>query len=736
MLYNNIIVPSTYHFIDTPRKLSWLVKQILASPEFAFDLETTHPSIKKKPKVREYKRHTEIYVCGIAFAWGREVIQTPWKPGLAAYIPLRKEDDSLFWGKRQDEVMAVVRTMLESENKKIAHNAKFDVSETYKKLGIKTKNMYFDTMLAYSLLDEEKLYSSNALKSDYNDKGEVIKPGVADVYLALGSSQWKGDLKDALNYYDPAWKRYNKVPFETLYPYACADADMTLSLKFIFEEMLEREATTWPFYNIAMPLSNAIMHLEMHGCPLNIPRATQVEQEQALIAEAESKWVHYYAGKEFLVSSSEQLGQVLFEHMKFTGGKKNKKGWIVDADELKRLKEETAHPIFDHLLKARRAQKIGVTYAHASLDLVEETHPDGVTGWVHPSIWLDSKTGRLKCRDPNLTNLPRKENGGDLAKSIWECPEGYSFLFSDFSQMELRVIAHVSEEPSWIEGFNSGYDMHSAMAHKIFNLPCAIEDVEDLYSAERSKAKIINFSIAYGKSVYNLAKDLVMEYEDANKLINEDYFGQAPTLKAWIDEVHKFAEREGYVRNIFGRVRHLPNAQIVPPKGVYWPKKEDRPDCYRTCVKFDTVNVSLDDLYSITPAQLGQKIKEHKRYNFFKCTECKHFHSCFINSEVRRAEMKKGEALRQSVNSIIQGTAADMSSLALVWITQELRRYRVDSRPVLYIHDEIGCYTKNEDLEKATRIMDDCMVRRLKEFTGFKVPLKADPKIVKCWGDK
>ncbi len=625
---------------------------------------------------------------------------------------------------------------MEGNTPKVAHNGKFDVGELYKKLGIRTRNACYDTMLYNALIDEENIRSSFGLKSKFNKKGEVIKIGISDVHLDTSASQFKGDLDDALSHFDKGYRRYSKVPLETLYPYACADADLTLSLKLILEKIVKEEGTDWVYHNITMPLSHAIMQMELKGCPLNIEKARKVELEQNNIIATQERIIHDMVGREFNIKSPAQLGDVLFKELGIEGGKRNKTGWVVDIEELQRIQQDCNHPIIDPVIKHRKAMKIGTTYATAALGLVDERSDNGAIGWVHPSIFLPSKTGRLRCQDPNLTNLPRPENGGDIVKGMWECPEDYRFVFKDFSQMELRVIAHASNEQVWIDGFNRGDDMHCAMAKLAFNLPCSVAEVKTLYKDKRSKAKNVNFGIAYGQSIWSLAQDLGMTYEEADTLINKKYFGAAPTLKSWIDYTHDFVGNYGFVNNIFNRRRHLPDAQIVVPKSVKWPSNDDKPDCYRGCVKPMDIDVDLKDLHEVSEGSIAQQIKVKKQYKHMKCADCKVLKSCFINSEVRYQKGKKGRAMRQSVNFIVQGSAADMSSLSLIWITQEMKRHRIDSTPILYIHDEIGCYTHKDHVDAAINVMEDCMTTRLMKLTDFSVPLLTDTEVLRCWGDK
>ena len=244
MFYTDLVVPPTYFLIDSPRKLAWVLTQLAASKEFAYDLETTHPTVKSKKKIQAYKKEKEIMIAGIGFAWGREEVTFPWTPGMACYVPLINKDESPYWRDKQAHVTNALKKILETPIPKIAHNSKFDTSESFKLLGIKVRNMKYCTMLMNTLLDEENNNCFHALKSKFNLKGEVNRLGMADYYLDTSASIFKGDLDAALNYYDKDFRRYHKVPLSTLYPYGCADADLCLSLKCVLTPILEEEGLT------------------------------------------------------------------------------------------------------------------------------------------------------------------------------------------------------------------------------------------------------------------------------------------------------------------------------------------------------------------------------------------------------------------------------------------------------------------------------------------------------------
>jgi len=718
--------------VDTLKKLAWLHAELLAAKEFAFDIETNHPTTDSKARVAEWRAsEAQELVAGVGYAWGRKAVETPRKPGVAAYVPLTRPDDSPYWGARQDAVHNLIKEIQVSSVPKTAHNGKFDCTKFRALLGIKTQAFTFDTMLAHSLVDEEVLVSRHALKSKFDAQGKITDLGMSDAYLDIGASAFKKDLDDALKHYDPALKRYSCVPLDILHPYGCADADMTLSLKFVMQQLMDAEDLTWNFENIVMPLQHRLMLMEMHGVPLDIAQAKQVETEQTQIIEALTTEIHSLTGQVFNVSSTQQLGAVLFETLGLTGGRKNKQGWVTDNDTLEALE----HPVKEPLLKYRRAEQIRGTYATASLAHVEEITHGETLGWIHTDYYMPSKTGRLRSNDPNLTQLPKPEKGGDIVKGMYCCPDDYRFVFADESQIELRVTAHLSQEPVWIDGFNAGHDMHSATAHKVFNLDCAVEDVAKLYKADRSKAKIVNFGILYGRTAHALSKQLGISEEEARTLINVDYFGSVPDLKQWIDETHQFAEDYGYVNTIFNRRRHLPDAQAQDIRGLPWPDMSVRPSCYRQGPYLKFLDIELQDVYDMPEYQIREKIKGRGN-QFYQCLGCPFVRSCVVNRERKYIKSKKAEAMRQAVNSPIQGTAVEMVSLCATWIGDELERQGLDSRPILHIHDEIGCYAHNSCVSQTLDIMKYYMETYLREYTKFSVPLVVDTKVCQRWGEK
>ena len=745
LFFNNIKIPSTYYLIDNYKKMSWLYKELMSSDEFAVDCETNHVTIDNKDKKREYHKYHLPHIVGISFAWGRSHVQDPWKPGLSAYIPILDSDDKEVWGKSQTKIIDLLREILERKDvTQVYHNGKFDIKWFFKNFDIRVDCNLFDTMLCGGILDEEGFKCSHGLKSKYNQDKSLKKLGMTDYYLDIDGSVFKRDLDEALLHYDPEFRRFNRIPLDILWPYGAGDTDLTLSLKHRIDPLLDQEGLRWVFENITMPLSSSILKMEIHGAPFDLEKAREVSESQTKIIRELTPVVYQKFGREFNIAS-EELGRILFEELGYEGEKTKDGKWLVDEKTLRKLD----HPAIDEIIRIRKASKLVSTYIDSTLNCVEEVTNCGRTGWVHPDVFLISRTGRLRTSNPNLTNQPKPDpeeeaktkepSSGRLIRSCYQAEEGYKMVFCDFSQAELRAMAHVSNDPVWVSGFKNKVDMHCQMAFSIAEkkgnpLNCDVNDVKDLYPKQRKDAKTINFGIAFGQSAYGLASGLGVSIEESESII-DDYYSAAPVLKQSIDSTHEFAKKYGYVNNIFGRRRHLPDAMLPSLKSERWPDRNERPSCYRWCVPPYKIGVDQKDIYSIKESDIKSKINVQNLGSYKKCLGCKHIKSCFINSEVSYVERAKARALRQSYNSIIQGSIADMTSLSHIWVTDELKRARLDASVFLYVHDELGVYSKNEHVGAVKQVFHDCLVTRLTELTQFRVPLVIDIEVKDHWGE-
>jgi DNA polymerase-1 len=625
------------------------------------------------------------------------------------------------------------RMLQSSHTPKIAFNAKFDVGKLISLHGVYTQNLIFDPMLAAGLTDEECLISRHALKSNYAEDGSLKTLGMSDAYLNLGSSEFKKELTSALLHYDSKLRRYSKVPISILYPYGCADSDMTLALYYVMRQKLVEEDLVWIYDNLIIPLQHRIMLIELHGVPAEIQRIKEIETEQSGLLQQLSKHICSVLGRDFNVSSTQQLGRILFEDLGLPGGTKTPKGeWAVDDEVLEKLE----HPAKDFLLKHRRASKIHGTYAVGALNQIKEITHGGSIGWIHTDYFINSRTGRLRSSEPNLCNLPRTENGGDLIKSMYVAPPGYKFVAADFSQSEMRLVAHISGEPSWREAFALGQDLHAATAHKVFHLDCSVDEVKTLHKAKRSSAKTVNFGVLYGETIFNLAHSLNMTYEEASHFINIDYFGTAPVLKAWIDDTHEFAKQYGYVSNIFGRRRHLPDAQLAVPSGAPWPQDSVRPKCYREGPTPQALQIDVNDLASISDYQYKQQIKAHNQRHYFKCMGCPHIKSCVLNRYKRQVTGRVNAALRQAQNMPVQSSSVDCCSFCAIWVGEDFQKYELDANIILHIHDELFCLVRDDHVDAASRILEYYMSDYIVKFANLTVPMPIDVKVFQRWSEK
>lgn len=701
----------------------------MSESHWSFDIETNHPTVKSVQLKKEWEAVATHKIIGISFSWGRSFTSGMWKPGNAAYIPLVRSDDSDYWGARQEKVWLILEELLTNDSRKNAFNSKYDVGTSFEVQGVKVRNMKFDPMLAKSLIDEEGLDSSFALKSKFDHNGVITKLGCADFYLDTEGSLFKKDLDDALKYYDPKFQRYSKVPLNILYPYGCADADLSLSLEFAMMPLLEAENLVWLFDNLIMPLSHTLMRGELHGVPLDIQRAKEVRDCQAMVMEDAVWWFKELSGIDVNISSDKQLGEVLFKQMGFKGEKSEKGNWKTDADTLKKIN----HPIIEPLVVYSRAEQIHNNYAVSALSRIREVTNEGQIGWVHHDQQIWSKTGRVRCFNPNLATLPRPENGGDIVKSMWCGDPNYRFVLKDFSQIEMRVAAHLSQEPIWIQAFLNYEDMHAKTAKSVFGLDCAVEEVKELYPEKRAEAKTVNFGIIYGETVYGLARNLNRPVSECQQIL-DDYFRGADTLERWILSQHDRAYIEGCVYNMFGRKRHLPDAQLMVPEGVQWPK-DPRP-CYRKGPSIKDLNIDFDDMYDVTEVQMKDQIRATPGKRFNWCLGCPFLRSCVINRERKYYRSKVERAKRQAVNASVQSSAVDMNSFCIIWCAEEFMRQDLDAIILLHLHDEILVYCRIDHIDPVCRIMDYFMTDYLPKFTNFSIPITVDTEIVYRWSEK
>jgi len=421
-----------------------------------------------------------------------------------------------------------IRPLLECKNKKIGQNILFD-KHWAANYGIHLNNISFDTMLAHHLLDENMPHDLDTIADFYTDMGPYAK----DVYAHLPNKNCS----------------YNVIPDETLWLYGAKDCDAVYRLEEPFNAKLEREGLKWLYTNITLPMIDVIAKIEKRGVSVNRygfeKAAEEAGIELAGLTESMSKYSGM--GDDFNPNSGKQIGKILFETLGLKPGKKTKTGYSTDVKVLESLRYE--HEFVELLMQYRKVAKFKSTY----LDGTKEGKEAGLIrmirddGRIHTSYKIHgTSTGRLASANPNCQNIPR----GNFMRSLFVAAPGFSFVIGDFERGELYSAAHLSRDIQLMHVLRTE-DVHATMASKMFKKP-----IDQITKEERIMAKTIIFGILFGRGPTSIAKQLNISYRDAIKYIIA-FFDGCPQLEQWIKRTHDHARRYGYVRNLFGRVRHL-----------------------------------------------------------------------------------------------------------------------------------------------------------------------------------
>ena len=433
----------------------------------------------------------------------------------------------------QEEALKIVnefRPVFENENSlKVGQNIKYDmiVLQNY---GVQVKGPLFDTMIAHYVLQPELRHGMDYL---------------AEIYLRYQTIH----IDELIGPKGKNQKNMRDLAPKDVYRYACEDADVTLKLKNVLEKELKENYAERLFYDIEMPLVPVLVNIERNGVLLDTEALKQSSAHFTAQMENIEKEIYELAGETFNIASPKQVGEVLFDKLRIVEkAKKTKTGQYVTSEEvLESLRHK--HPVVEKILEHRGLKKLLGTYIDALPQLINPR-----TGRVHTSFnQTVTATGRLSSSNPNLQNIPiRDENGKEIRKAFIP-DEGCLFFSADYSQIELRIMAHLSEDKNMIDAFLSNHDIHAATAAKIYKI-----DLQDVGSDMRRKAKTANFGIIYGISVFGLAERMNVERKEAKELI-DGYFETYPGVKAYMDKSIRVAQEKGYVETIFHRKRFLPD---------------------------------------------------------------------------------------------------------------------------------------------------------------------------------
>jgi DNA polymerase-1 len=495
-------VPHEYHTATSPEQRSALLRQLQAQQSVCFDTETTSLDAKQARLV------------GLAFSF---------RPHTAHFVPLPLEPAEA------QRVLEEFRPVLESNQiEKVGHNLKFDAS-VLKWQGISLGGKLFDTMIAHSLIEPEQRH-----RLDY----------LAELYLGYSPipiSKLLGDRSGTqLN--------MAEVPLDQIAEYAAEDADVAGQLRAALEPLLKEKGQERVFYEIEAPLVPVLVDMEYEGIQVDAPTLAEFGAQLAKQIDEQEKAICRLAGTTFNVNSPRQLGQILFDVMKLGDAPKKTRTGQYATDEQTLAALAPDHEIVRRLLEHRVASKLKSTYADA---LPLAIFPK--TSRVHTTFnQVMTATGRLNSQDPNLQNIPiRTERGQEIRKAFVPRGPQYSLLSADYSQIELRIIAALSDEAGLLDAFRTGTDVHTATAAKVFAI------FPEMVTPEmRRKAKMVNYGIAYGISAFGLAQRLGIPRKEAAGII-EAYFKQFPGIRQYMDDTIAFARRHGYVQTVTGRRRYL-----------------------------------------------------------------------------------------------------------------------------------------------------------------------------------
>jgi DNA polymerase-1 len=496
-----------YTLVRTEAELAALVDALRSAPLIAFDTETTGLDPRRSDLV------------GLSFAVDAK---------RAWYVPVRHRGPGDEKHLGPDTVLAALDPILaDAARPKAAHNAKFDI-QVLRHAGVTVRGLTFDTMLASYLLDPGRY--AHSLDNVALDRLNYKTTKFTDV-AGTGKSQVTFDY----------------VPLATARDYACEDAQVVVALEALFRPELEAAGLTGLLTDLELPLCQVLAEMEDTGVRIDSARLEALSAELGARAERLEADAQVLAGEPFSLGSPKQIGHILFEVLGLPSSKKTKTGWSTDSSVLEELAD--AHPLPAQILEWRQVTKLKSTYTDVLPTLVNPN-----TGRIHTSYnQAVAATGRLSSTDPNLQNIPVRTEDGQRIREAFVAEPGRVLLSADYSQIELRVLAHMAGETAMQRAFNDGADIHARTAHELFGTPEA-----EVTRQERSVAKTINFGILYGMSAFRLAREQNLSRSEAQAIIDR-YFARYPRIQRWKDQTLEAAQKDGQVSTMLGRIRRIPD---------------------------------------------------------------------------------------------------------------------------------------------------------------------------------
>lgn len=496
-------IPHEYQLIETEEEAHRLYDFFRTNKILSLDTETTSTNA------------IEAELVGLSFAVEE-------RKAFYVAIPANRE--------KALKIVAIFKPLYEDpEILKVGQNIKYDI-EVLRHYGVEVAGPMFDTMIAHYLLQPELRHNM-----DY----------MAEVYLGYRTVH----IEELIGPRGRNQKNMRDLSPTDIYEYACEDADITLRLKNVLEPKLDEAGVALLFRDIEMPLVGVLADMELNGVCLDTEALHETSEVFNKRMTAIEQHIYELAGERFNISSPRQVGDILFGKMKIVDKpKKTKTGQFVTSEEvLQQLRSKS--PIIDEILNYRGLKKLLSTYVDALPKLINPR-----TGRIHTSFnQTVTATGRLSSSDPNLQNIPVRDDDGKEIRKCFIPEPGCLFFSADYSQIELRIMAHLSEDENMIEAFREGFDIHAATAARIWH-----KDISEVTPAERKKAKQANFGIIYGITTYGLAQRMDISNGEARDLI-DGYFLTFPRVEAYMEQAKETARKQGYAETLFHRRRYLPD---------------------------------------------------------------------------------------------------------------------------------------------------------------------------------
>ena len=495
--------PHEYKLIDNQEEITKIRDFFLTTKNLSFDTETTSTNT------------IDAELVGLSFAA---------EAHKAFYVPVPADRVEA------QKVVEIFRPVYENESiQKVGQNIKYDM-EVLRNYGIELKGELFDTMIAHYLIQPELRHNMDYL---------------AEVYLGYQTIH----IDELIGPKGKGQRSMRDLTPEQVYEYACEDADITLQLKNVLEPKLEEVGAKELFWQIEMPLVPVLAEMEMNGVRIDTQSLSETSAQLTQRALDIEKHIFELAGEPFNIASPKQVGDILFGKLRIVEKpKKTKTGQFVTSEDVLQLLRNK-HEIVDEILKFRGLKKLLGTYVDALPKLINPR-----TGHIHTSFnQTVAATGRLSSSDPNLQNIPVRGEDGKEIRRAFIPDDGCLFLSADYSQIELRVMAHLSGDEHMIAAFREGRDIHAATAAKVYK-----ESIENVSRDQRTKAKRANFGIIYGISVFGLSERLNISRDEAKQLI-DGYFATFPRVHEYMEEAKQQARQQGYAETLFHRRRYLPD---------------------------------------------------------------------------------------------------------------------------------------------------------------------------------